>query len=148
MNKDFIFYWTGHHGLVWSLIASDSSGIYLYNGTTRKKLENSDEDLPDSLSFIKSNIKTITWGFDSLANASPLLSPLNDTIYNPFYSELYVIKDGKIALNYNFRKDYYSGADSTVFRPNLSRLVYLMLWLAAPDCRQYMSTPCDTLLNK
>lgn len=141
--NDYIFYCTGHHGIIWSLIASDSTGIYLYNGTTRKQELCADSIIPDSLSFIRENIKTITWGFDSLASAAKSLKPLNNKIYNPIYSQLYVIIDNNIVFSYNNRDDCYIGADSIRFNHNINKLLYLMFWLAAPSGRPYMPRPCD-----
>lgn len=141
--NDYIFYCTGHHGIIWSLIASDSTGIYLYNGTTRKQELCADSIIPDSLSFIRENIKTITWGFDSLASAAKSLKPLNNKIYNPIYSQLYVIIDNNIVFSYNNRDDCYIGADSIRFNHNINKLFYLMFWLSAPSGRSYMPRPCD-----
>ncbi len=142
-----MLYFTGHHGIIWSAIARDTSGVYLHNGTTRHYAD-LDYGLPDSLSFINDNIKIIAWGFDSLADTSQLLMPRQNTRYNPFYSQLYLIQDGKIALSYNSLEDYYTGADSIKINSKISRLEYLLYWLAAPSARQYMPLPCDTLSMK
>lgn len=143
-DNDYLFYCTGHHGIAWSLIVSDSSGICLYNGTTRNHIERSDYSMPDSLSFINDNIKTIAWGFDSLLNSAQLLAPKINTTYNPIYNQLFVIKNGNLTFSYNDCKDYYTGSDSIVFHKNLSRLIFLMLWLAAPSTHPYLPTPNDT----
>lgn len=142
-DNDYLFYCTGHHGMIWSLIVSDSSGISLYNGSTRNHIEHSDYSLPDSLSFINANIKTIAWGFDSLLNSEKLLAPKINTTYNPIYNQLYV-KNGNLTFTYNDCKDYYTGSDSIIFHKNLNRLVFLMFWLAAPSTRPYLTTPSDT----
>lgn len=144
-SNNYLFYCTGHHGIIWSLISSDSSGIYVYNGTTRRHIEYSDNGLSDSLSFIRNNIKTITWGFDSLTDVAKLIKPLNNEVYNPIYNQLYLIKDNELVFSYNDIKNYYSASDSVEFHHNASRLVYLMLWLAAPSGRPYMPMPSDTL---
>ena len=145
-HHDYIFYCTGHHGIIWSLIASDSLRIFLDNGTTRKHIEFSDYGLSDSLSFIKDNIQTIIWGFDTLSNFAHLLKPLEDTTYNPIYNQLYVIKAGNIAFRYNDRLQYYVGSDSIQFHRKFSKLVFLMLWLASPTNRPYLPLPNDSLL--
>lgn len=147
-HNDYIFYCTGHHGIIWSLIASDSMGIFLQNGTSRNHVEFSDCELSDSLLFIKDNIQTIMWGFDSLSNFAHLLKPLEKTTYNPIYNQLYIIKDGKITFCYNNGKQYYAGYDSIQFQSNLRKLVFLMLWLASPTCRSYLPLPSDSLLLK
>nr|MBD5376723.1 hypothetical protein [Bacteroides sp.] len=147
-HNDFILYCTGHHGIIWSLIAYDSLGIFLHNGTTRNHVEFSDCGLSDSLSFINDNIKTIMWGFDSLSNFAHLLKPLEETTYNPIYNQFYVIKDGNITFRYNDRRQYYAGSDSIQFHGNFSKLAFLMFWLASPTCRPYLPLPSDSLLLK
>ena len=143
-HNDFILYCTGHHGIIWSLIAYDSLGIFLHNGTTRNHVEFSDRGLSDSLSFIKDNIQTIMWGFDSLSNLAHLLKPLEDTKYNPIYNQFYVIKDGNITFCYNDREQYYAGSDSLQFHDNFSKLAFLMFWLASPTSRPYLPLPRDS----
>lgn len=145
-HNDYIFYCTGHHGIIWSLITYDSLGIFLHNGTTRKHIEFSDYGLSDSLSFINDNIQTIIWGFDTLSNFAHLLKPLEDTIYNPIYNQLYVIKAGNITFRYNDCLQYYVGSDSIQFHRKFSKLVFLMLWLASPTNRPYLPLPNDSLL--
>lgn len=146
-SNDFLFYYTGHYGKSWSLITSDSSGIYLYNGTTRDNIPIADNGSFDTLSFLKNNIGSITWGFDSLANAAQLLMPLKSNCYNPVYNELYRVKDNKVVFSLNCA-DYFCGPDSARFNSNLVKLLYLMYWLAAPSNRPYLPVPCDTLLPK
>ena len=120
INKnDYIFYCTGHHGIIWSLIVSDSSEIHLYNGTTRDLIDYANQDIPDTLSFIKNNIKTICWGIDSLTNNAHLLTPLKNRVYNPIYYELDIIKDGNLSFCYNDAKVFYNGADSINFQNKL-----------------------------
>lgn len=147
-SNDYIFYCTGHHGIIWSLIVSDSLGISLYNGTTRNHIDYSNQNIPDTLSFIKNNIKTICWGIDSLTNNAHLLTPLKNRVYNPIYYELYIIKDGNLSFSYNDAKVFYSGADSINFQNKLNKLAFLMLWLAAPSSRPYLPLPSDTLSLK
>ncbi len=146
-STDYLFYCTGHHGIIWSIITSDLSGIHLYNGTTRNHIKDTCHGLTDTLSFINANIKTIKWGFDSFANAAKLLTPLKNEAYNPVYNELCIIKNNKTVFCHN-NTDYYSGQDSISFNYSLNKLVYLMYWLAAPSGRPYLPTPCDTLLTE
>lgn len=149
INKnDYIFYCTGHHGIIWSLIVSDSSEIHLYNGTTRDHIDYANQDIPDTLSFIKNNIKTICWGIDSLNNNAHLLTPLKNRVYNPIYYELDIIKDGNLSFSYNDAKVFYNGADSINFQNKINKLAFLMLWIADPSIRPYLPPPCDTLLFK
>lgn len=149
INKNgYIFYCTGHHGVIWSLIVSDSSEIHLYNGTTRDHIDYANQDIPDTLSFIKKNIKTICWGIDSLTNNAHLLTPVKNRVYNPIYYELDIIKDGNLSFCYNDAKVFYNGADSINFQNKLNKLAFLMLWIADPSIRPYLPQPCDTLLFK
>ena len=144
-DKDYLFYCTGHHGMIWSIIVSDSSGMSIYNGTTRTQTDHRDNNLTDTLSFINDNIQTIAWAFDSLSNAITLSTTNNDTTYNPVYTELYLKKDGNVNCIYNNQIDeYYTGADSVEFNNNFKGLLYLMYWLAAPSVRQYLHVPSDT----
>lgn len=147
-SNDYIFYCIGHHGIIWSIITSDSSKIHLYNGTTREHIDYKNQRIPDTLTFIMNNIITITWGLDSLAKAEQLFAPLRNEVYNPIYNELDIIQDGKMVFNYNDREHYYTGSDSINFNNNLNKLNFLMFWLAAPSCRPYMPIPGDTLLIK
>lgn len=144
-SNDYLFYRTGNHGIIWSLITSDTSTYYFYNGTTRKHLKDTCHSPFDTLSFITNNLATIKWGFDSLANTAKYLTPIKNYTYSPFYNELCAIKNNKIVFFYN-DAFYYADPDSTEY--NLSRLTYLMLWLAAPSLRPCLPTPCDTLLAK
>ena len=144
-DKDYLFYCTGHHGMIWSIIVSDSSGMSIYNGTTRTQADHRDNGLTDTLLFINDNIQTIAWAFDSLSNAITLIRTNNDTTYNPVYTELYLKKDGNVNCIYNNQiHGYYTGADSVEFNNNFKGLLYLMYWLAAPSVRQYLSVPSDT----
>ena len=144
-GQNYIFFCAGHHGSIWSLITSDSSGIKLFNGTTRKHIVDTCQyAIQDTLSFINDNIDTISWGFDSLANNPHSLSPKKTWEYNPFSIELDIISEGKLVFNYNNGDFDYSGPDSAQFR-NLS---YLMFWLAAPSCRQFMPLPSDARVSQ
>lgn len=143
-STDYIFYCTGHHGIIWSLITSDSGTFHIYNGTTRHYHDTVDQSyLTDTLSFIENNIRIITWGLDSLACSAQLILPSNAESYSPIYDELYVVKDGNIVFNYNNREDIYAGSDSIQFNKKLRSLSFLMLWLAAPSLRNYMPIPND-----
>lgn len=147
-SNDYIFYCTGHHGIIWSLIVSDSLGISLYNGTTRNHIDYANHNIPDTLSFIKNNSKTICWGIDSLSNNAHLLKPLKNRVYNPIYYEIDIIKDGNLSFSYNDAKVFYNGADSINFQNKLNKLAFLMLWIASPSIRPYLPQPSDTLFLK
>ena len=143
-SNNYIFYCTGHHGVIWSLITFDSAEIRFYNGTTRHYIDTSYTVPLDTLLFIKDNVKTITWGYDSLAIAAKSMRPLERTEYSPFYNELYVIKDGKMLFRLN-NAISYAGQDSIGFNRKLNRLKLLMLGLAAPSLRPYLPSSYDTL---
>ena len=145
--SDYIFYCTGHHGMIWSSITLDSSGIVdLNNGTTRNHIEDVDPGLTDSISFIKNNINTIMWGFDSLANEARLLTP-GKKDYTTTYDALYVVKNHKTVFSLK-NAAHFSGVDSAQFNYKLGKLYYLMFWLASPSVREYIPRPCDSISAK
>lgn len=146
-STDCLFYFTGHHGIIWSSIISDSSGIHLYNGSTRNHIDYPENCPFDTLSFLSNNNQTITWGFDSLANNAQLLVPVQKNEYNPLYSELLVIKGNKTIFRRN-GADYFAGPDSARFDSNFKKVLYLIFWLASPSCRSYIPIPCDKLQSE
>lgn len=135
-NSQYLFYYTGHHGIIWSMVLSDSSGIHFFNGTTRKPIEKPEQYSFDTIAFVKDNLKTITWGLDSLADAAKLVTQTKDHTYNPIYNVLYVVKDNKRIFTLD-NNGNFSGPDGVEFNIKLKKLLYLMFWLAAPDCRSY-----------
>lgn len=139
-SHNYIFYCTGHHGIIWSLATLDSSKIHLYNGTTRNHIEHTGSI--DTLFFIKNNIETIMWAFDSLANTAKLLTPLKNASYTPVYNEIYIIKDNMSVYNLNNAVSY-TGPNCITFNHKLNKLKFLMYWLAAPSSRQYSPIPSD-----
>lgn len=142
--SDYIFYYIGDYRIPWSMMTMDSIGINIYHGTMRERDDSEDPTIPDTLSFIKDNIKTITWGFDSLVDFGQF-SPLEKELpYNKSYYVLYIVKDGKIFFVNDTRKVYYSGAEDSMFWENFKNLSYLMFWLAYPDLHPYMPVPSDT----
>ena len=143
-GSDFIFYCIGHHGHIWSLITSDSSGIRIFNGTTRKETEQSDDFCLDTLSFINDNTQTIAWGFDTLLNSAPFFAPLSNAPYQPFYKHLSVKRNGNLFFKFDNHNDYYAGEDSIEFHEKFGKLQYLMYWLAAQSIRMHLPVPSDT----
>ncbi len=139
----YLFYCTGHHGMVWSAITRDSSFIHLYNGTTRTHIEYPIYELDDTLSFIKNNIRTINWAFDSMASAARFLTPVDREVYITVYTGLYLVKEDSTEFHTN-DVARFSGPDSASFNDRFKKLNYLMLWLAMPSGRQYMPIPCDS----
>lgn len=147
-DNDYIFFCTGHHGLIWSLIARDSSGIQLYNGTTRKQMIEPDSVELDSMSFVNNNIKTIEWGLDSVTDDAKLLTLIQSEEYSPIYEEIFTVKNGEIIFSiFRNGREQYVGTDSVRFDNNIKKLSYMMLWLASPSIRTYLPTPCDTQMK-
>lgn len=135
-NSQYLFYYTGHHGIIWSMALSDSSGIHFFNGTTRKPIEKPEQYSFDTIAFVKDNLKSFTWGLDSLADAAKLVTQTKDHTYNPIYNVLYVVKDNKRIFTLD-NNGNFSGPNGAEFNIKLKKLLYLMFWLAAPDCRSY-----------
>ncbi len=146
-NQDFIFYYTGHHGHVWSKVYRDSIGFLLSNGTTRNWINQPACQLFDTLSFIENNIQTITWGLDSLWKEAKQLEPLFKQKYNPIYTELYIIRNNDTLFILGDAEKFI-GRDSKDFNINLQKLMFLMHWLASPSIREYLPVPNDTIHNE
>lgn len=144
-QSNYIFYLTGHDGMLWSLITLDSASINLFNGATTINLQREEYHAIDTLAFIASNRRTINWGIDSLADLGGLLIPITDESYNPFHTELYVIKDNKIVFHFD-NEEHFVEPDSISHNSRLEKLLYLMNWLALPSCREYLPNPTDTLV--
>lgn len=138
-DSNFIFYFTGHHGLIWSAISLDSIGLKIYNGTTRQIQPT--PVILDTLKFQEKNIATIKWGFDTLANEVELLQPHKREIYSPFYNVLYIVKDNEIVFKLDDDTDYFEGVNNSDFIFNLNKLVYLMYWIASPSIRPLIPEP-------
>ncbi len=146
-NENYILYCAGHHGHIWSMITSDSIGWHISNGTTRKGYGQQSNIPMDTLSFIKDNIKTIKWGFDSLPIEVKLLESSVDDTYSPFYYEIFVVRDNNIVF-YHFNNEEYIGPKIENFNFELRRLMYLMFWLASPSIRQEIPIPNDSSPKK
>ena len=148
-NRDSceIFYYTGHHGIIWSRILLDSTGLTLSNGTTRKFMKESIRIPFDTLQLIDNNKNIIFWGFDSLSDQSKQYQPVQDTVYSPLYTELFVIRNGDTIFNLN-RVRIFAGMDCDGFNQRLHKLRYLMMWLSEPSSRPYLPIPSDTLQLK
>lgn len=145
-DKNYIFFGCGHHGMIWSKIAFDSTGIHLSNGTTRATIDDDQpSDTPiDTIRFIENNIHTINWGIDSLYLDAKLFDSSPNDIYNPIYQELYVIKNGNLFFHHSNTENII-GLNNLKFNRKLNKLIYMMLWIASPPLRQYMPEPADTL---
>lgn len=149
IDKNYIFFGCGHHGMIWSKIAFDSIGIHLSNGTTRTTISDeqpSDTGI-DTITFIENNIHTINWGIDSLYLDAKLFDSRPSDIYNPVYQELYVIKNGNLFFHHSNAENII-GLNSNKFNHKLHKLMNLMLWIASPPLRQYIPAPADSLTNK
>ena len=141
-GKNFILYYTGHHGHIWSIILSDSTGYHLYNGSTRHKLAEI-EPLPfDTMDLLSNNFSTLQWAFDLLAKEAKSMTPHIKKEYSPIYNEMIVFNRDKIVFRLN-NTDKFSGCDSLEFNSKLQKIEYLMYWLSSPSIRPYIPIPKD-----
>ena len=147
IHQDYIYYASGHHGYNWSKICHDSTGWHLTNGTTRNWPDQKMFQSFDTISLIEANIKTIQWGLDSLWKEAKQLRPLDREIYNPFFTELNIIRHNDTVFSLG-NAEKFLGKESEFFNPKLQKLMFLMLWLASPSIREYLPTPNDTLQNE
>ena len=143
-NKKSIFYCFGHEGRNWSLIVNDTTDRYLFfNGTTRTSLHDSSIHPFDTTTFVKNNIKTLDWAFDSLEYYSKLMNPCKQNNYSPIYKELFLMDKGHILFQLN-NVNAFLGPNDSVFNYQLHKLEYLMFWLSSPSLRQqYLPLPND-----
>lgn len=101
----------------------------------------------DTISLIEANIKTIQWGIDSLWKAAKQLRPLDREIYDPFFTELNIIRQNDTVFSLG-KAEKFLGKDSDVFNLKLQKLMFLMMWLSSTSIREYLPTPNDTLQNE
>lgn len=143
-NKKSIFYCHGHEGRNWSLVVHDTTDKYLFfNGSTRTLLRDSLSCPFDTTIFVKNNIKTLDWAFDSLQRYSKLICLCRQNSYSPLYKRLYLMDKGHLLFQFNNVNTFFSPNDS-VFNYQLHKLEYLMFWLSSPSLRQqYLPLPND-----
>ena len=139
-GKDAIIYYTGHHGIVWSMITYDAEEYRLYNGSTRD-WDNQLAMIPiDTTKFVKDNSISLKWAFDSLTSEVANMVPCRRMDYNPIYNELLFIHNDSIVFRLNNTKNF-SGDDSIGLNRKIHLLVFTMYWLASPTIREYITIP-------
>jgi len=133
VNKDYIFYLTGHHGHIWSLITDSDSCYMCFAGNTRNG-ELKRGMLP------KGN-QLLSWGFDSLPEKALNMIPIYRKEYFPFYTRMIVYSDcGKRIFNMD-NAIGYKGPDSASFNRELNRLRYFMFWQASTEYQDKLPIP-------
>ncbi len=122
-NK-FLYFITGHHGHIWSIVIQNGDRYILVAGNTRNNSWHIDT------LFIDSPI--LTWGMDSLGMSCRDMRPVYRDFYWPFYEELVLFSAEKEKI-FDCRDALcYSGIDSITFNKKLNRLKYYMYWFASP----------------
>ncbi len=145
LPKDYIFYYTGTNGHIWSLISSDSAGLHISNGTTRS-YRSGEPALPfDTVKLLEDHAKRLEWAFDSLSIQATRFKPkpIKKDYFQRLDSHLYIVKDSTtIFVLEGIEK--FKGKNSKRFNTDLNKLRYMMLWISFDNARQYLPTPNDT----
>ncbi|MDE6131317.1 MAG: hypothetical protein K2F74_06965, partial [Muribaculaceae bacterium] len=122
--KDFLYFVTGYHGHNWAYVVSDEEGYIAVSGDTRTG--------DFRIDIISKDATRLKWGLDSLALYCHEMKPLKRTIYRMNYERLALVSSNKEIIFDCVDTDYFSGPDSVTFNKELSKLKYMMLWIAFP----------------
>ena len=135
VGKDFLYYSTGHHGVVWSLIYREAGSYRMRIGTTRGNNQVMNVEF-DTVAFLNANGKLLAWGLDTLPVIAKKMTPQHRTVYWPIYESLYSLNAKTGDEFFSDNAIGYSGPDSVAFNEKFTKLNMLMYWLAAPEVRQ------------
>lgn len=135
VGKDFLYYSTGHHGVVWSLIYREAGSYRMRIGTTREYNQVMNAEF-DTVAFLNANGKLLAWGLDTLPVIAKKMKPQHRTVYWPIYESLYSLNAKTGDEFFSDNAIGYSGPDSVAFNEKFTKLNMLMYWLAAPEVRQ------------
>lgn len=137
VGKDFLYYSTGHHGVVWSLVYREAGSYRMRIGTTRGNNQVMNAEF-DTVAFLNANGKLLAWGLDTLPVIAKKMTPQHRTVYWPIYESLYGLNAKTGDEFFSDNAIGYSGPDSVAFNEKFTKLNMLMYWLAAPDVRQVL----------
>ena len=123
-GKDFLYFVTGHHGLIWAYVVSEEEGYIAVSGDTR-----TGDFRIDTISKDATRLK---WGLDSLALCCHEMKPVKRTEYWTNYEQLALVSSNNEIIFDCVDTKLFSGPDSVTFNKELSKLKYMMLWIACP----------------
>ena len=135
VGKDFLYYSTGHHGVVWSLVYREAGSYRMRIGTTRGNNQVMNAEF-DTVAFLNANGTLLAWGLDTLPVIAKKMTPQYRTVYWPIYESLYSLNAKTGDEFFSDNAIGYSGPDSVAFNEKFTKLNMLMYWLAAPEVRQ------------
>ena len=123
-EKEFLYYTKGHIGHIWSLAVPENDHYIIVSGNTRNNVCRIDT--------ISINEPVLKWGFDSMALYYHKIKPIDRSFNSPFYERLVLCSPQKEIIFDCIDTYAYSGPDSVNFNNKLTKLKYLMYWLATP----------------
>ena len=123
-NKKFLYYITGHHGHIWSIVIPQNDYYILYAGDTRSNRFRCDT--------ILTNDSALIWGMDSLPLYCHEMKPIHRDIYWPFYKRITLFSADKEKI-YDYSDVIgFDGVDNESFNIKYNRLLYYMYYHATP----------------
>ena len=138
-GKKFLYYITGHHGHVWSIVVPEKDRYTLVSGNTRNNTWRIDTISTDMSSIDTSVLK---WGLDTMALNYHKMKPVENSSYSPFYVRFVLFSSQKEIVFDCSNTNSFSGVDSITFNKKLKDLKYFMYWIASPiDIREKLPTP-------
>lgn len=132
-QKQFLFYCTGHVGIVWSIVVREDVGYLVYYGNTSDEFVATDT--------IGQCNEIIQWGFDSLYLEAKTMKMKKINEYSPVKNVLEVYDDNCQRVFADYDMVIYGGYNSEIFNEKLRRLKYMMFWLSAPEIRNFSPSP-------
>lgn len=133
-GKKFLYYITGHHGHIWSLVVSEKDRYICVSGNTR----NND----CRIDTIHVEASVLKWGLDTMDLYCHKMEPIENTTYWPFYERLVLSSSKKEIIFDSIDTNSYVGTDSVTFNNKLNELKYFMYWIAVPEVvRRKLPTP-------
>ncbi|MDE5643698.1 MAG: hypothetical protein K2I56_09445 [Muribaculaceae bacterium] len=133
-GKDFLYFIVGHHGHIWAYVVSEEEGYIAVSGDTR-----TGDFRIDTISKDATRLK---WGLDSLALCCHEMKPVKRTEYWTVYERLALVSSKKEIIFDCVDTKLFSGPDSVTFNEKLSKLKYMMLWIAFPiEYKDELPTP-------
>lgn len=129
-DKDYVFMFTGHLGLIWSMISSDSSGYNLFHGHTVGIPPEDSKLSIDTANFISRHIRTIKWALDTLPGDTLNLTPIEKK-YGQTFFHIYIHKESGELVTIRDEMTF-KGKDKKIANDKLEKLRRMLYWMAVP----------------